>query len=96
MAVNSLEDKRIVTETVIINMRGYSFEITDKSITRYGLNTQETSLGYLVKSHFESVFGVLYLSHLLKDTGVKESIAMYWMVRKRRRHMKMRQHWKTA
>lgn len=33
--MNSLKDKYIRTETVIINMTGYSFEITGENITRY-------------------------------------------------------------
>ncbi len=77
--MSSLENKYIATETVIINMRGYWFEITGERITRHGMKTEETSPGLLVKDHFESVFGVLYLTHLLKDNEVKESIAMYLM-----------------
>ena len=77
--MNSLKDKYISTETVIINMTGYRFEITGDHIIRYGLKTSETSKGHLVKRHFDNVFGVLYLSHLLKDCGVKESISSYWM-----------------
>jgi hypothetical protein len=33
--MNSLENKYIRTETVIINFRGYSFEITGENIIRY-------------------------------------------------------------
>ena len=33
--MNSLENKYIRTETVIINFHGYSFEITGENITRY-------------------------------------------------------------
>ena len=33
--MNSLENKYIRTETVIINFHGYSFEITGESIIRY-------------------------------------------------------------
>lgn len=79
MATNSLENKYIATETVIINMKGYWFEITGEKITRHGMKTEETSSGNLVKDHFEPVFGVLYLTHLLKDGEVKESIAYYGM-----------------
>ena len=77
--MNSLEDKHITTETVWIGLKAYSFEITGDSITRYGINTQETSRGTLVKARFEPVFGCLYLAHLLKDGEVKEAIAMYYM-----------------
>ena len=77
--MNSLKDKIINTETVFIGSKAYRFEITGESITRYGLKSEETSPGNLVKDHFEAVFGVLYLTHLLKDSEVKESIAMYWM-----------------
>lgn len=79
MATNSLENKYIATETVVINMRGYWFEITGEKITRHGMKTEETSPGNLVRDHFEPVFGVLYLTHLLKDGEVKESIAYYGM-----------------
>ena len=77
MAVNSLEDKYIRTETVIIDMRGYSFEITGEGITRYGVKTEEHSPGMLVASHFEPVFGCLYLAHLLKDCEVKEAMEQW-------------------
>lgn len=77
MAVNSLKDKYIQTETVIINMTGYRFEITGEGITRYGMKSQETSPGVLVKTHFDPVFGVLYLTHLLKDCEVKEAMAQW-------------------
>ena len=77
--MNSLKDKIINTETVFIGSKAYRFEITGESITRYGLKSEETSPGNLVKDHFEAVFGVLYLTHLLKDSEVKESISMYWM-----------------
>ena len=43
------------------------------------MKEQDTSPGLLVKDHFEAVFGCLYLTHLLKDGEVKESIGMYWM-----------------
>ena len=75
--MNSLEKKYIQTETVIINMTGYRFEITGESITRYGVKSKETSPGCLVKTHFEPVFGVLYLAHLLKDCEVKEAMAQW-------------------
>lgn len=77
MAVNSLEDKYIRTETVIIDMRGYSFKITGEGITRYGVKSTETSPGMLVVSHFEPVFGCLYLAHLLKDCEVKEAMKQW-------------------
>ena len=75
--MNSLKEKYIRTETVIINMRGFSFEITGENITRYGVKTEETSPGCLVKDHFEPVFGCLYLAHLLKDCEVKEARAQW-------------------
>ena len=75
--MNSLKDKYIQTETVIINMTGYRFEITGESITRYGMKSQETSPGVLVKTHFEPVFGCLYLAHLLKDCEVKEAMEQW-------------------
>lgn len=77
MAVNSLKDKYIQTETVIINMTGYWFEITGENITRYGVKSQKTSPGVLVKTHFDPVFGVLYLTHLLKDCEVKEAMEQW-------------------
>ena len=77
MAANSLENKYIRTETVIIDMRGYSFEITGEGITRYGMKTEEKSPGLLVSTHFEPVFGCLYLAHLLKDCEVKEAMAQW-------------------
>ena len=73
--MNSLEDKYIATDTVFIGLAAYSFEITGESITRYGVKTEETSPGCLVKDHFEPVFGCLYLAHLLKDCEVKEAMA---------------------
>ena len=79
LQMNSLENRLIETEVVIINMTGYQFRITDKSITRFGLKGTETSKGLLVASHFEYVFCCLYLAHLLKDCEVKEAIANYWM-----------------
>ncbi len=45
MAVKSLKDRYIFTETVIINMRGYRFEITGDSIARYGVKDHEKSSG---------------------------------------------------
>lgn len=75
----SLKERYISTDPVILGTRGYSFEITDASITRYDVNGREKSSGLLVKDHFEPVCGVLYLAHLLKDNEVKESIDMYFM-----------------
>jgi len=77
--VNSLENKLIETETVIINMRGYQFRITDKSIVRTGIKGAEESAGVLVSTHFEPVFGALYLAHLLKDCEVKEAMKQWYI-----------------
>ena len=77
--MNSLENKQISTETVFIGLKPYSFEINGDFITRYGLHTQEVSSGTLVKTHFQPVFGCLYLAHLLKDCEVKEAIGQYYM-----------------
>ena len=59
----------------VVEGEKYSFEITGENITRYGVKTEETSPGCLVKDHFEPVFGCLYLAHLLKDCEVKEAMA---------------------
>ena len=75
--MNSLENKYIRTENVLINLKGYTFEITGDGITRYGVKSKETSPGCLVKTHFEPVFGCLYLTHLLKDCEVKEAMAQW-------------------
>lgn len=75
----SLEKKIIETETVIINIRGYQSRITDKSIVRVSINATEESTGSLVSTHFEPVFGCLYLAHLLKDCEVKEAM-MQWYI----------------
>ena len=71
--------KHLVTETVIIDYRGYQFEITDQSIIRYGLKSEETSPGYLVSKHFDEIYRILYILHLFKDNLVKESMAQYWI-----------------
>ena len=81
----SLKERYISTDPVILGTRGYSFEITDASITRYDVNGREKSSGLLVKDHFEPVCGVLYLAHLLKDNEVKESIDMYFMGEKEKK-----------
>ena len=72
-------EKRFVTETVIIGLTGYQYDISDKCIIRYGMKTEEKSLGYLVKKHFDEVCNVLYLIHLLKDTLVKEAMEQFWI-----------------
>ncbi|MBQ9008166.1 MAG: hypothetical protein IJ088_02380 [Clostridia bacterium] len=77
--MNSLENKLIETEIVIINLRGYRFTITDRSIVRTGIQGSEESAGVLVSTHFEPVFGVLYLAHLLKDGEVKEAMDQWYM-----------------
>ncbi len=76
---NGLEKKHFLTDDVVINLRGYIFEVTGENIIRYERNSQETSRGCLVKGHFESIYWVLYWTHLLKDCGVKESIGSYFM-----------------
>ena len=72
-------DKRLVTETVIIGLTGYQYDISDKCIIRYGMKSEKTSPGYLVKKHFDEVYNVLYLIHLLKDTLVKEAMEQFWI-----------------
>ena len=75
--MNSLENKYIRTKNVLINLKGYIFEITGDGITRYGVKNEETSPGCLVKTNFEPVFGCLYLTHLLKDCEVKEAMTQW-------------------
>ena len=74
-----MKEKRLVTETVVIGLKGYHFDITDSHITRYGLKSEETSPGHLVTRHFDEMYRVLYLIHLLKDNLVKESMSQYWI-----------------
>ena len=74
-----MKEKRLVTETVVIGLKGYHFDITDSHITRYGLKKTETSPGHLVTGHFDEVYRVLYILHLLKDNLVKESMSQYWI-----------------
>ena len=73
-----LEEKTLCTDPVIIGLEGYWFEITEESITRHSRKGQETSPGYLVRTHFQPVCLSLYLTRLLKDGGVKEAIGTYW------------------
>ena len=75
--MNSLENKYIATDTVFIGLAAYSFEITGECITRFGVKSTDTSPGFLVKTHFELVFGCLYFTHLLKDCEVKEAMEQW-------------------
>ena len=77
--MDSLKEKRIITDPVAINMNGCRFEITEDYIIRNGLKEHDISPGFLVKTHFDNVYEVLELAKLLKETGVREAIAMYWM-----------------
>lgn len=74
--MDSLKDKRIITDPVVINMTGCHFEITEDYIIRYGLKEHDISPGFLVKTHFDNVYEDLELAKLLKETGVREAIAM--------------------
>lgn len=74
-----LEDKSLLTETVLIDYEAYRFHITGTCITRYSRKGTETSKGLIVPTHFEPAYGCLFLAHLLKDCEVKEAIEHYFM-----------------
>lgn len=83
--MNSLENKYIATDTVFIGLAAYSFEITGECTTRFGVKSIDTSPGFLVKTHFEPVFGCLYFTHLLKDCEVKEAMEQ-WAIEDQEKH----------
>ena len=54
------------------------YVVSEESITNYRITGESASKGLLVSRHYDAVQGAIYLSYLLKEGKIKESVAGFY------------------
>ena len=73
------ETKGFISDSVVIGMYGYCFEISTEYIKRCCIKDTETSKGLIVRRYYEEVEKAVFLASLLKDGKVREALQNYYM-----------------